>query len=335
MSEREWASEFQADSELIREVSNAIRSALADLNATVGFCSAACGSDILFAEQMLERHAELHLVLPFAKDDFLSASVDFGLPAMKHWRVRLDALLERAQVHYATKEAYLGDDVLFDFVNSFTQGLAIIRAQQRGVVPQALAVFDPGASKRLGGTAGFLDTWTKGNYPARTIDLRSLRERVLGEGTPLPSVPPEARAVEPNDRMERQVKSMLFADVKDFSKLREADSPRFFLRFLQEVDGVLRSLKNAPTFSNTWGDGLYLVFDQVTDCADAALRLLERAELVGWKDLGFGETTPVRIGIHAGPVFGGVDPIIGKKSYFGSHVTRAARIEPVTIPGCA
>ena len=135
--------------------------------------------------------------------------------------------------------------------------------------------------------------------------------------------------------MERQLKCMLFADVKDFSKIREEHSPRFFLRFLHEVDGALRSLKAAPTFSNTWGDGLYLVFDRVADGAQAALRLLERAQQLNWKDLGLAETTPVRIGIHAGPVFSDMDPIIRRRNYFGSHVNRAARIEPVTMPGCA
>ena len=33
------------------------------------------------------------------------------------------------------------------------------------------------------------------------------------------------------------------------------------------------------------------------------------------------------------PVFRGFDPIIGRDNYFGSSVTKAARIEPVTPPG--
>jgi len=40
---------FPVDPQLIRRVSEAIKESLAELNATVGFCSAACGSDILFA----------------------------------------------------------------------------------------------------------------------------------------------------------------------------------------------------------------------------------------------------------------------------------------------
>src|SRR5262249_48350816 len=106
---------FPADPHLIRVVSEAIQAGLNDLNAKVDFCSAACGSDILFAEHMLERQAELHIVLPFARDDFYATSIEYNAPAQKGWRARFDAVLERAtQVHFATKEPYLGDDVLFD-----------------------------------------------------------------------------------------------------------------------------------------------------------------------------------------------------------------------------
>jgi class 3 adenylate cyclase len=41
----------------------------------------------------------------------------------------------------------------------------------------------------------------------------------------------------------------------------------------------------------------------------------------------------VRIALHAGPVFRDFDPVMGRDSYFGSSVTRTARIEPVTPPG--
>jgi class 3 adenylate cyclase len=37
--------------------------------------------------------------------------------------------------------------------------------------------------------------------------------------------------------------------------------------------------------------------------------------------------------MHTGPVFRAFDPLIGRENYFGSHVIRAARIEPVAAPG--
>jgi class 3 adenylate cyclase/tetratricopeptide (TPR) repeat protein len=327
---------FPHDPQLLRVVSDAIKAQLSDLNATVGYSSAACGSDIMFAEHMLDRHAEVHIVLPFDRDDFYATSVDFRAPELKGWRSRFEAVMERAtEVHYATREPYLADDVLFDFVNSFTQGLAMIRAGQRGVVPQALVVLDPSTAKHTGGTGYFVDTWERSHPSPVRINLQQLREEVFTARVASPVSPSPTPLPQLSDRLERQIKSMLFADVKGFSGLPEAELPRFFVRFLKEVDGALCSLKQPPVFRNTWGDGLYLVFDRVTDCAQAAVQLLQHAELVNWGDFGLEATAPVRIGMHAGPVFSCFDPIIGRTNYFGSHVNRAARIEPVTMPGCA
>lgn len=49
----------------------AVREALRRLNARVGYCSAACGGDIIFIEEMLKRGGEVHVVLPYAEDLFI------------------------------------------------------------------------------------------------------------------------------------------------------------------------------------------------------------------------------------------------------------------------
>src|SRR5262249_49748029 len=41
----------------------------------------------------------------------------------------------------------------------------------------------------------------------------------------------------------------------------------------------------------------------------------------------------LRLGAHVGPVFPVRDPILDEPSFMGSHVSRTARIEPVTPPG--
>jgi tetratricopeptide (TPR) repeat protein len=136
---------FPADPQLIRAVSAAIQAELDKLDVTSGVCSVACGSDILFAEHVLARSAELHVLLPYERNDFYATSIDFGLSGKewKQWRSRCDAVLERAtEVHYATPERYLGDEILLEFNSEFTQGLAILRAGQRGVIPHALVVLD-------------------------------------------------------------------------------------------------------------------------------------------------------------------------------------------------
>jgi class 3 adenylate cyclase/tetratricopeptide (TPR) repeat protein len=329
------ATRFPANPALERRVSETIRDKLAALNATVGYCSAASGSDLLFAERMLERNAELHIVLPFHKDDFYRTSVDYGLSGMSGWRARCDAVLARAKhVHYTTTEPYLGDDVLFDFANVFLQGLALTRAAERGTTANALTVLDPAAAGVPGGTAHFLQRWKKNNRKWETIDLARLRSEVGG----LPDVaeaPVAARGTMKGARVKRQVKVMLFADVKGFSKLREEHFRLFFFRFLEEVTGVLRATAIQPNFCNTWGDGLYLVFDEVVEAAEVALRLLERIERLDWQQWQLAEPLSLRVGLHAGPVYRHKDPLIGRYNYFGSHVCRAARIEPVTTPGCA
>jgi len=52
-----------------------------------------------------------------------------------------------------------------------------------------------------------------------------------------------------------------------------------------------------------------------------------------WEDVGLPMETNIRIGLHTGPVYSATDPIINKHNYYGTHVNRAARIEPITTPG--
>jgi class 3 adenylate cyclase len=49
--------------------------------------------------------------------------------------------------------------------------------------------------------------------------------------------------------------------------------------------------------------------------------------------LGLPADMGLRIGVHAGPVFPTIDPVTKQPSFFGTHVTRTARVEPRTPPG--
>ncbi len=328
---------FPGDPVLIRRVEEAIELQLKQLNARVGFCSLGCGSDILFAERLLDRKGELHVVLPFDLEDFYKTSVDYGLSSdeMIGWRTRCERVLEMAsQVHYATTEKYLGDDVLFAFGNTLIQGLAILRASERGVNPYALVVLDDRDAPvaRSGGTADFLARWKSQGLESRIVDLARIREELsLAYSQRAPERTPDVSVT----RVRRKTMVMIFADVKNFSKLDDVRYPDFFATFLDEVKRLIDSMVPAPVFVNTWGDGLYLVFEHIVAGADFALRLVERVNLVDWPTLGLPADTTVRIGIHAGPVYQRMDPILGRENVFGSQVNRAARIEPVTTPGCA
>lgn len=327
---------FPDDPDVIRDVEQAIDSLLKELNATIGICSAACGGDLLFAERMLLRpDCELHVVLPYAEEDFYKSSVDFGRTdgLWPEWRARCDRVLKRkaTELHFATTEHHLGDDVLHELNAEYMQGLAILRSGQRGVEPQALVLRDPAAGQMPGGTTSFLARWKAGGLAAEEIDLGEIRRRYL-EDPPEPPPPPPPAPPRPTARV---VRSMLFADVKGFSTLSDPHLPDFYHEYLGEVRSLLSELAAQPVERNTWGDGLYLVFDSVGACAEAALRLLELGEKIEWKKFRLGPDVPLRIGVHTGPVFAGTCAIRDVSAFYGSQVTRAARIEPVTVPGCA
>lgn len=78
------------DGRLQGQVAEEIRENLTKLRPIAAYCSLAAGSDILFAEQVLANpeRIELHVVLPFDFQDFLSNSVDFSAPSIrKQWNV--------------------------------------------------------------------------------------------------------------------------------------------------------------------------------------------------------------------------------------------------------
>jgi class 3 adenylate cyclase len=127
---------------------------------------------------------------------------------------------------------------------------------------------------------------------------------------------------------------MLFADVKNYSVLTDLQAPAFFTEFLGEVGGVIQSMRRYPALCNTWGDGLFMVFHSVLEAADFSTRLLARIEGMDFAKVGLPSDTTVRIGLHAGPVYPQWDRLIGRLNFFGTHVNRAARIEPKTPPGC-
>ena len=92
------------------EVKRALVNALRTLNAKIGYCSLACGGDIMFAEAVEEVGGELNLFLPFKQSDFIAASVRF---AGEEWVQRFERLVNKYPVTYMTQESYEGHADLF------------------------------------------------------------------------------------------------------------------------------------------------------------------------------------------------------------------------------
>ena len=323
-------------------VQRALAEAIEQHDIGIGYCSAACGADILFIEQMLARGAEVNIVLPFKREDFIEASVSF---AGDRWVERFERVMQRAtSVSYCVDEDFLGDDVLFAHAGDLIQGLAVLRAQQLETDVALLAAVDPMLERKVGGTIDDLLRWQERGHPAIVLNLREIREQARNDSSvhgQIPPIPPhrspEAGTLSGDLSQllvgRRQVKTMLFADMVGYSKLHERQTPIFFLHFLTVLAEEMDHSKHRPAFGNTWGDGLYLVFDDVEDGADFALRLRDAIARIGWETAGLPADMNIRIALHTGPVFKALDPIIKQENFFGSQVTRTARIEPVTAPG--
>ena len=89
---------------LAPRVTDAIRAKLNELAAggdDVAISSAACGSDILFAEAVIERGVPLRVYLPFDEAQFLERSVNF---ANSDWPQRFSAVVAYSQRFIATHE---------------------------------------------------------------------------------------------------------------------------------------------------------------------------------------------------------------------------------------
>jgi hypothetical protein len=327
---------------LAADVSVALRDRVARLRVPVVYTSAACGADLLFIEAALGRGAEVNIVLPFDREDFVRTSVAIGGDT---WVRRFDAALAAAaRVIMATEEGYLGDDALFEHAAVMVEGFAMLRAAQLQTSPTLLCVFDPDDVARVGGTRESVERWTRNVGPPEIIDLRALRARAEArapEGVPIDVSGESAttlRAIAPAQRATaarppRMLKTMLFADFAGYSRLHDAFAPLFQQQFLEIGAALIEASPIKPLEAKTWGDAVYAVFASPRDGAEFALRFLEGMLRIDWTAAGLSSTSQVRIALHAGPVFRGFDPVMGRDSHFGSSVTRAARIEPVTPPG--
>ncbi len=309
-------------------VAAALRDKIARLGPSIGYAQAACGGDILFLEALQEAGAQTQIVLPFAESHYIDASVRF---AGESWVRRFERVVARAtRVIVATDEAFLGDDVLFEHAANLIQGMAFLRARELSTCPLMLTVREPESAVRVGGTAATARSWTQGGGRIDNIDLAALR----GEPPRVRPADDAAAGERPAERTHsRSLKSLLFADISGFSKIPEHYAPDFAAMFLGTSKRILDALEHKAVVAKTQGDGLFLVFDRPSHAAEFAVRLQAALGQVEWRALGLAEDTGARIGMHTGPLFRIFDPVTDQFTFYGTHVNRTARLEPIVQPG--
>ncbi len=290
------------------------------------FGSLASGADMLIAEACIARNKYLGIILPFQEDDFVETSVRCS---GESWVERFEACMDwfesstnpdRGAVTFATDGAYLDDDSLFNYCAHIAMGLAMVRAKHLDANLRMLAVYDGEGGMGVG-TDGNIEMWQGFGLPVDIISVKG-------------NAQPNTRGGSPSSgSLKRTPRAMLFGDVAGFSSLREEELPHFHSRFMARLSDVLNGFGEKVLYRNSWGDAIYVVFDDAFTAAQCGLALQRAAKEAGQSGLGKKLNLELRLGGHYGPVFDGHDFIRNESTYFGSHVTRTARIEPIAVPG--
>lgn len=225
--------------ELETAVRQSIAETLARRNIGLGYCSLACGSDILFAEEILRRDGELHVVLPYEAKQFIRDSVDI-IPG-SDWRERCEAVLaSAASVTVAADHNLHWGGTEYEYANRLLQGLSSVRARQLDTAWIGVAVWDGRKGDGNGGTASTLERWRADQMDIEVVPLDAILNLNTARATASEEQPqpPPARPAEADPTFAPDIVGLLFADAVGFSKLREDEVPGFVQHFLGIVGGL-------------------------------------------------------------------------------------------------
>lgn len=287
------------------------------------FCSLSVGADLLFAEAALEQEIPVHLVLAASPEAIGRLE---GEPFAR-WGQRFNQVCARAGSLMVLGTGTVSA-AAFGHCNRVFAGLAWLKADNLDVRVRGLAVWNGCPGDDSGGTSECVDGWRE---QGMRVDVIEPPETAAGTACPAAGAEPTRRAKAPDDLV---VRAMLFADIKGFSKLTEAEVFIFGRLFMGALASLLEKGPARHEMVNTWGDGVFVVFRDVVDAGRFALALRDLVRNEDWAARGLGQGLDIRIGLHAGPVLEiPEDPVLKRPQYYGAHVNRAARIEPITEVG--
>ena len=306
-----------------KKVSQAIVKQLDEHNVGFGYGSLASGADILFAEALLERGASLHIILPFDVDEFIDVSVK---PAGKEWVARFHHCFDQANfISYSCDGNYLGDDILFHYATRLGMGLALHQARNLLTSVTQFAVWDGEIHEGAAGTYADIQTWQSRGHASVLINSFSAEQLA----------PPTATTIQTTElsASNRRAHAMLFGDIKGFSKLSDKQIPAFVEQILGTLGKALSPFESSILSMNTWGDGLFVVLEDALSAVQCAAALQDAMRHLDLATTGLPEHLALRLGGHYGPIYEIEDPILKHTNYFGAHVSKTARIEPITPEG--
>ncbi|WP_137390882.1 ATP-binding protein [Rhodoligotrophos defluvii] len=302
----------------------AIRSHLEGAGPLIGYASATAGGDILFGEAVVALGGKLNIHIPCERQDFIDQYV---APAGHAWVERFERLCARAATFNVNcEERLLGDPTLIRFNNQVLQGLARLEAEAVGTTAHLLLLWSPSAVAELGSPADFMDHWPE-------LDRLSIIDLDELGGSEAAASPAELDPLASDLGISpRAIRAILFADIATYTNFRDDEIPLLF-DLLGEAQQMVEDACRPPLLINTWGDAIHAAAETAHDLADYAAALSHAVAEIDPARYGLARAPRFRIALHAGPVFIGLHPMTGRSMIFGHHVNRAARIEPVALPG--
>jgi len=288
-------------------VKAAIKASIRANKIAIGYCSLACGGDILFAEAMEEEGGEVNIFLPFNKADFIQESVAF---AGDHWVDRFESLMSKHTVHYVTHEPYDNHADLFSMQSKVVLGFTLLR---RGMIHSdafLLSVLSDFDFTRLeGGTRDNMSLWPFQDKIINISPDNYLSDSRGGKNEPSKNKPAQ------------HVRPALYTLVID---TEEADEWQTILGIIQ---GAMEGAVVPPLASCTQGTFLIIGFSALRPLWDF-VTVLDKTSGVSLALL--------RLSINGGPItlddFHEKDAIQYKKMS-GVHVETAMNEHQFSIPG--
>ena len=329
-----------------RPVTDGIRRTLDKLGPRFGYCSAACGGDIIFIEQMQKRGCKVHVVLPYSKEVFISDCVCVAndRPPEEHfqgreWHARFDKAIEDAESITVLGDKRPDDNAMAsDCCNRVVLGLGLMETQSSAERLTLVALWDGWSGDAPGGTRSMIKLAT-----GRGVNIEYITElqpqtvtEILQTASPPPGIGAQPARAALGQEPPQQICAILFADVMRFSDLDETKIPLFVKGYLNPLATLVQQARQGgygPLDFNTWGDGLFCVFDSMLKAGEFALKLQQFTGSGDWRVEGNADNLKLRIALHAGPVYRVPDPIFPKEMFIGTNVNLAARMEPKTPPG--
>jgi class 3 adenylate cyclase len=309
---------------------------LKHLDAAISYSSAAYGFEILFLEEMLKRNGEINIVLPFPVKEF-KKEYETIIPGTS-WGQRFNRVLKKtARLIIASQHSYKGGGAFYEYANLLLDGHALLRAKMLDTKVEPLVVSDGREGDGPGGTASLIKHWQQHGMQPEVVNMAQLlNASVVSSKKSEPVISNLAVSGTTGKRsitVRHQIKAMLFADVVGYSQIADGKIPEFVEHFMGSIAALIENYKIKPLTKNTWGDALYFVFSSVDDACNFAYQLKKCIWRIDWEKKGLPGHLSLRISLHAGPVFRCLDPVTKRQKYTGAHVSRAARIEPITPPG--